>query len=88
MDSKQFKIFIDFDGTITIIDVGAAIFEKFGEPSAVKKVIELYLNDEVTAKDCWMLLCDSVKELNLDKFDDYIETFDDDKTLEDPFIIQ
>ena len=81
MDSKQFKIFIDFDGTITTIDVGAAIFEKFGEPSAVKKVIELYLNDEVTAKDCWMLLCDSVKELNLDKFDNYIETFEIDPTF-------
>ena len=39
MDSKQFKIFIDFDGTITKQDVGDAIFQTFGEREKVDAII-------------------------------------------------
>ncbi len=83
MSEKEFKIFIDFDGTITKVDVGSAIFEKFGEPAAVADVIEKYLNDIVTAKECWLLLCNSVKDLNREEFDKYIESFEIDPTFHD-----
>ncbi len=83
MENKDFKIFIDFDGTITKVDVGSAIFEKFGEPDAVADVIERYLNDSITAKECWLLLCDSVKELDRAEFDKYIESFEIDPTFHD-----
>jgi 2-hydroxy-3-keto-5-methylthiopentenyl-1-phosphate phosphatase len=69
MDEKNFKIFIDFDGTITKVDVGSAIFEKFGEPNAVAEVIKKYLDDNVTAKECWLLLFNSVKNLDRNEFD-------------------
>jgi 2-hydroxy-3-keto-5-methylthiopentenyl-1-phosphate phosphatase len=39
MTEKVFKIFIDFDGTITKLDVGEAIFTKFGEPDAVTDIM-------------------------------------------------
>jgi 2-hydroxy-3-keto-5-methylthiopentenyl-1-phosphate phosphatase len=83
MSGKIFKIFIDFDGTITKVDVGSAIFEKFGEPNAVAEVIKKYLDDNVTAKECWLLLCDSVKNLDRNEFDKYIESFEIDPTFHD-----
>ena len=83
MSEKIFKIFIDFDGTITKVDIGSAIFEKYGEPNAVAEVIKKYLDDNVTAKECWLLLCDSVKDLDRNEFDKYIESFEIDPTFHD-----
>lgn len=83
MNDKDFKIFIDFDGTITKVDVGSALFEKFGEPSVVSEVTYKYVNDDVTAKECWLLLCNSIKELDRKAFDDYIESFEIDPTFPD-----
>ena len=83
MHEKEFKIFIDFDGTITKVDVGAAIFEKYGDPVAVADVIDRYLNDNITAKECWLILCDSVNNLDLKEFDKYIESFEIDPTFHD-----
>lgn len=78
---KIFKIFIDFDGTITTTDVGEDLFVKFGDPHAVAEVIERYKENNVTAKECWLLLCNSIKELNLDEFNSYIDTFKIDPTF-------
>lgn len=78
---KVFKIFIDFDGTITTTDVGEALFVKFGDPDAVAKVIERYKDNNVTAKECWLLLCNSIKELDLREFNNYIDSFEIDSTF-------
>jgi len=81
MTAKVFKIFIDFDGTITKLDVGEAIFTKFGEPNTVTDIIEKYLDDKITAKECWLRLCDSVKGLDVKEFDSYIDTFEIDPSF-------
>lgn len=78
---KVFKIFIDFDGTITTTDVGENLFTKFGDPDAVAEVIERYKENNVTAKECWLMLCDSIKELNMDEFNNYIDSFEIDPTF-------
>ena len=83
MHEKEFKIFVDFDGTITKVDVGSAIFEKFGKPTAVAEVIDRYLKDDITAKECWLILCNSIENLNIKEFDKYIESFEIDPTFHD-----
>ena len=49
---KEFKIFIDFDGTITTTDVGENIFLKFGEPEKVKNIIGYLLSGIISSNQC------------------------------------
>ena len=35
---RTIKVFVDFDGTITLEDVGEAIFKKFGETEKDKRI--------------------------------------------------
>ncbi|HED07281.1 MAG TPA: 2-hydroxy-3-keto-5-methylthiopentenyl-1-phosphate phosphatase [Ignavibacteria bacterium] len=78
---RIFKIFIDFDGTITTKDVGEAIFEKFGEPGSVKKIIDDLLSDRISAKESWLQLCDSVKQVSPDALNNFIDTLEIDPTF-------
>ena len=76
MKEKSFKIFIDFDGTITKLDVGEEIFKKFGQKEIIERIITDLLADKISAKECWLLLCRSASPINklmLDKFIEEIE---------------
>ena len=78
---RIFKIFIDFDGTITTKDVGEAIFEKFGEPNSVKRIIDDLLADRISAKESWVRLCNSVKQISPDELNSFIDTLEIDPTF-------
>ena len=80
---KEFKIFIDFDGTITTTDVGEAIFREFGEAEKVNKIIEDLLNDRISAKESWIGLCNSVESINKKELDDFIDQVEIDSTFTD-----
>ena len=80
MQKKNFKIFVDFDGTITKEDVGEGIFRKFGKPEIVNKVIDDLLNDRISSRECWEVLCEStriVDQTELNNFIDKIEIEED-----------
>ena len=64
MQKKNFKIFVDFDGTITKEDVGEGIFRKFGKPEVVRKIIDDLLNDRISSRECWEVLCESTGSIN------------------------
>lgn len=81
MTDKVFKIFVDFDGTITKRDVGEAIFRKFGNANKVNDVIIKLLKDEITAKECWIQLCQSVESINKSKLIDFIDKMEIDFTF-------
>ncbi len=81
MKKQTIKIFIDFDGTITLEDVGEAIFRKFGSNKKVNKIIEDLLNDKISSRQCWDELCDSVSVINKYELDEFIELFDVDPTF-------
>ncbi len=74
MKGEQFKIFVDFDGTITLEDVGEAIFRRFGHPGKVKIIIDKLLSDEISAKQCWIDLCNSVESITPEELDEFIGT--------------
>ncbi|MDH3268888.1 MAG: 2-hydroxy-3-keto-5-methylthiopentenyl-1-phosphate phosphatase, partial [Ignavibacteria bacterium] len=69
MTKKRFKIFLDFDGTITKNDVGEEIFKKFLAEDVVNKIVEDLLTDKISARECWESLCDSVRALDKIEFD-------------------
>ena len=78
---KVFKIFVDFDGTITQKDTGDAVFSQFGDTLIVEKIIDDLLNDRISAKDCWLKLCKSVTNINKQELDEFILGIDIDNTF-------
>ena len=78
---KEFKIFIDFDGTITTTDVGEAIFRQFGKIEKVNIVIGNLLNDKISAKDCWIELCNSVESISKKALDNFIDQMEIDSSF-------
>ena len=64
------KAFIDFDGTITTVDVGDTMFETFGGTACLRS-IEEYRNEKISAVECFRqecLACGSVNKEHLDAF--------------------
>ena len=78
---KVFKIFVDFDGTISKQDIGEEIFRKFGNPEKVEKIIEKLLSDQITAKESWLSLCEAVENLNKNELDEFINSMEIDETF-------
>jgi 2,3-diketo-5-methylthio-1-phosphopentane phosphatase len=76
-----FKVFVDFDGTITREDIGDAVFTKFGHTETVKQVIDNLLNDRISAKDCWLKLCESVEYIDKRELDEFILQIKIDETF-------
>ncbi len=81
MMKQTLKVFVDFDGTITLEDVGEAIFKKFGETEKVKRIIEDLLSDKISSRQCWDELCDSVDNINKAELDEFIDLIDVDPTF-------
>jgi len=81
MMEKVFKIFVDFDGTISKEDVGEAVFRKFGNKEKVDSVISLLLSDKITAKDCWLRLCGSVENIDEETLYEFIDSIEVDHTF-------
>ena len=81
MMKRTLKVFVDFDGTITLEDVGEAIFKKFGETEKVKRIIEDLLSDKISSRQCWDELCDSVDNINKVELDEFIDLLDVDPTF-------
>jgi 2,3-diketo-5-methylthio-1-phosphopentane phosphatase len=79
--NKDFKIFVDFDGTITKQDVGEMIFRKFSDPEKTNKIIIDYLAKTITAKECWIQLCKTTGVINKKDFDDYILSMEIDQSF-------
>ncbi|NOX17581.1 MAG: MtnX-like HAD-IB family phosphatase [Chlorobi bacterium] len=71
--NKNFKIFIDFDGTITQQDVGEQFFLKFGDAEEAYGIIKLWLNGEINSKETWIRLAETVDNLNLNEFDSFLD---------------
>jgi len=75
MQDKNFKIFIDFDGTITEKDVGEGIFREFGNPEIVNRTIVDLLYGKISSRQCWEILCESTGRIDQNILDEFISTF-------------
>ncbi len=78
---KIFKIFVDFDGTITKTDVGDSLFREFGNKEKVDEIISRLLNDEISAKQSWISLCDEAGRVEKQKLDRFVDSIEIDETF-------
>ena len=81
MINRQFKIFIDFDGTISQVDIGEALFREFGNMQKVDKIIDDLLNERISSKQSWIELCNLVLSITKDELDNFIDTINVDPTF-------
>jgi len=72
LTDKQFKIFLDFDGTITKNDVGEEIFKKILKEDIVNKIVGDLLTDKISSRECWESLCESATGIIKNDFDNFI----------------
>lgn len=83
MSHNNFKIFVDFDGTISKEDIGEKLFIEFGNSDYAKKLIDDWNNDLVNPKYAWISLCESVQYIDLKKLDDFLSKIEIDYTFKD-----
>jgi 2,3-diketo-5-methylthio-1-phosphopentane phosphatase len=81
MSTNKFKVFVDFDGTITEFDVGEAIFREFGSAPETDKIVADLLSSKITARKCWELLFATIKQIDVDRFDEFIDSMNIDPTF-------
>jgi len=77
--TRKFKIFIDFDGTITKQDVGENMFLKFGDKLKAYQIIDRWINKEITSTESWQQLCDSIIDFDENAFDQFINQIEIDE---------
>ncbi|PKL81402.1 MAG: 2-hydroxy-3-keto-5-methylthiopentenyl-1-phosphate phosphatase [Ignavibacteriae bacterium HGW-Ignavibacteriae-3] len=64
LNNRSYKIFVDFDGTITQTDVGEALFTRFGNVEKSQSWIDEWLNGNLSSIELWKLLCGTVDQIN------------------------
>ncbi|MEW6506634.1 MAG: MtnX-like HAD-IB family phosphatase [Bacteroidota bacterium] len=81
MSGRTFKIFVDFDGTITKQDIGESMFLKFGSPVKAQTIIDDWINKKINAKQSWQLLCDTIENFDKTAFDQFLNSIRTDNTF-------
>ena len=81
MHKREFKIFVDFDGTITLKDIGEEIFRKFGSTEKVNEIIKNLLTDKISSRQCWKQLCETVPSIDENQLGEFIDQLDIDPTF-------
>ncbi|MCF8267659.1 MAG: MtnX-like HAD-IB family phosphatase [Ignavibacteriales bacterium] len=67
----RFKIFIDFDGTVTDIDVGENMLLKFGDVEEVKQIIDRWIKGDIDSVTSWREMLATVPAYDAGKFTDF-----------------
>lgn len=73
-NGRSFKIFVDFDGTISSPDVGETMFHVFGDKEKVDAIVEKWMNDEVASPEAWKFSCETVSDITPEKFENFLDT--------------
>ncbi len=74
------NVFIDFDGTISLQDVGDAMFERFGGVRSVDAIRE-YREGKISAVECFRRECNACGEVDKNALDVFLDAQEIDSTF-------
>lgn len=74
LNEINFKVFVDFDGTISLTDIGEELFVKFGNAEAAYEIIGRWLRGEIGSIQSWRELCDSLGGFDIDGFNNFVDS--------------
>lgn len=77
---KKFKIFIDFDGTITLRDIGEAFLTNFGDKEVHKSAVEDWIAGKISSAEAWNIMLKSVI-FDKQKFNEFLQKAEVDRTF-------
>lgn len=72
INNKRFKIFADFDGTISLQDVGDTLFKKFGDEKKAEEIITSWKDGEIEAPEMWRGLSGLVDSFDMEALDEFL----------------
>ena len=72
LNNRSYKIFVDFDGTITQTDVGEAMFLRFGNVVKSNAWVDEWINQKINSIELWRLLCSQVNNFDEKEFDSFL----------------
>lgn len=83
MEKRNFKIFIDFDGTITKKDVGEAFVNTFGSPEKIREIVQDWIDNKITSPESWFRMFGTIQNFNFEEFLLFLEKMEVDPTFFD-----
>ena len=72
MENYKYIVFSDFDGTITLKDVGDKLFQQFGDPVLLQEIFKKYSTGVISEVECWNESCKLVSNLNEENFRKFV----------------
>lgn len=72
MNNLSYIVFSDFDGTITLNDVGDKLFQNFGEKEKMIDLFNKYATGEISEIKCWEDSCELISGLTQEKFNEFV----------------
>ncbi len=73
MKKPEIKIFCDFDGTISVEDIGNLFYREFGDKTICDKVVEQWREGLISSIECLSTECKTIKDLTLQKAYEFID---------------
>ncbi len=80
-ENRTYKVFIDFDCTITRKDVGEHMFLRFGDAQEAQNIIKRWINKEIPSTESWVLLCATIKNFDESMFKEFMNQIEIDPDL-------
>ncbi len=73
MHNNTFKIFVDFDGTVSQKDIGELMLLHFGDSEKALKIATEWMSYNIKATDAWTASCNLIKKFDHTEFDKFLE---------------
>ncbi|MBW7887980.1 MAG: MtnX-like HAD-IB family phosphatase [Bacteroidetes bacterium] len=70
-EQLTYIVYTDFDGTITVEDIGDKLFQHFGDGKECLRNFKLYTEGKVSARDCWKNSCKTLRSVSQSEFIDF-----------------
>lgn len=83
MDGSKIKVFVDFDGTISSIDIGREIFLSFGDKEKAEEIISNLQKGVISSRQCWEGLIANVQFVDEDDLKKLIDSIPIDNSFSD-----
>ena len=84
-ENLSYIVFTDFDGTISLNDIGDSMFQRFGDDAVCEEIFTMYRSEKVNARECWQKGCASVGSLTKEEFASFVNEQPIDKFFK-PFV--
>lgn len=66
-DRLTYIVYTDFDGTITVEDIGDKLFQQYGDGNVCFQNFKHYTQGSLTARECWKNSCTTLQPITQDE---------------------